>query len=141
MKNATENQTNQNGSTAHSSTENATMKTETITRNGRSAVARIPDRADVENLKVGAFAPDCFGELSRVTKIAYTGISQSGRAYVGYVTAMNSNDTPENGCGCSMSMLEGRLIRSVKLTGLLNSAECDELERELLPAGVESRSV
>lgn len=97
----------------------------------QTVYARVPELADVENLQVGDLAPTAFGGLSEVTRIIYRGVDVNGKAYVGYMAAMSESDTPENGCGCSNSMKVGELMRSVALTGLLTSAECDALEAEL----------
>lgn len=97
----------------------------------RSAWARVPSEDDVRNLQVGQLAPDCFGRLSRVTRIYHLGRDIHGAWFVCYYAAMNDRDTAENGCGCSASMKEGELVRTVPLTCLLTSAECDELERDL----------
>ncbi len=97
----------------------------------RSVMAQVPEASDVAAVAVGGQHPTCFGGVGLVTRIAYTGKDRDGFAYVGYVTALSENDTAENGCGCSNSIKEGRLIRSVALTGFLNSAECDRLEWEM----------
>ena len=139
MKNATENKTKiQNGLPGATSRKNANMKTRTIERRDehgkllKSVVARVPETQDVLNLKVGDLAPDSFGGLGRVTRIYYLHQPpQYSHTAVGYYTAMGEGDTPENGCGCSQSMKAGELICSVALTGLLTSAECDDLERDM----------
>ena len=94
-------------------------------------IARMPTTADVANLKVGDLAPDCFGRMSRVTRIFARKEDINGNLFVCYYCAMNENDTAENGCGCSASMKAGELVRTVALTGLLKSAECDALEEEM----------
>ena len=96
---------------------------------GNKVFARLPSKADVESVAVGKLAPNCFGSESIVTRISYIGNDIHGNRFVCYVTAMS--DTPENGCGCSMSMKEGELIRSVALTGIYSSAQCDSLELEM----------
>lgn len=99
---------------------------------GRHIVfARVPELADVENLKVGDGAPNCFGGFARVTRIFARSVDKNGKAFVCYYAAMSERDTPENGCGCSASMKVGELIRTVALSGVLTSAQCDEIEREL----------
>lgn len=97
----------------------------------RKVYARMPDRSDVENLKVGDLAPDCFGRMARVTKIFGNGTDINGKRFVCYMCAMSDRDTIENGCGCSASMKDGKLIRTVALTGIFTSAECDNLEEEM----------
>jgi hypothetical protein len=97
----------------------------------REIAARIPEQADVDNLQVGDMAPTCFGGLARVTRIYARSKDIHGRSFVCYYAAMNERDTAENGCGCSTSMKVGELIRTVALTGRLNSAECDALENDM----------
>jgi len=97
----------------------------------RQAVARVPDESDVLSLKAGDFAPDCFGRMSRVTRVFARSADIHGRAFVCYYCAMSARDTEENGCGCSASMKAGELVRTVALTGVLDSAQCDALEEEM----------
>ena len=98
----------------------------------REAVARLPEAADVEAVKVGGLAPDCFGKLALVTRVtARDVVRANGNPFVHYYTYLGPGDTVENGCGCSNSMVAGNLMRSVHLTGLLNSAECDTLEEQM----------
>lgn len=113
------------------------MKTKTfsdpLARNPvlREVVARVPELSDVTELKVGDLAPNCFGGLAKVTRIYARSKDRNGAEFVCYYAAMNESDTPENGCGCSASMKVGELVRTVALTGRLNSAECDALEQEM----------
>jgi hypothetical protein len=97
-----------------------------------SAVARVPTRQDVEDLKAGGLAPDCFGRISRVTRIFARREDKDGRLFACYYCAMSERDTTLNGCGCSADMKEGELVRTLALTGLLNSDECDMLERQMV---------
>ena len=96
----------------------------------REAVARMPDAGDVAAVAAGGQAPDCFGKLALVTRVAYRGTAR-GRHYVHYVCALVPDDTVANGCGCSNGMTSGCLMRSTALTALLNSAECDVLEEAM----------
>jgi hypothetical protein len=98
---------------------------------GNKVFARLPSKADVESVAVGKLAPNCFGSESIVTRISYIGNDIHGKRFVCYVTAMSERDTPGNGCGCSTSMKEGELIRTVALTGIYSSAQCDSLELEM----------
>lgn len=108
------------------------MKTRIIERqlNGNSVcvIAQMPSIEDVDTLKVGDNAPDAFGGMSLVTRISANGKDRDGYKFVHYVTRLSEHDNAENGCGCSQSMKEEELIRSVRLTNLLTSAECDSLE-------------
>jgi hypothetical protein len=51
----------------------------------------IPTQEWLENLKVGDFAPDCFGTMSRVTDIRYSGRDLAGRSYVGVYLHLSEN--------------------------------------------------
>ena len=90
----------------------------------------MPEVKDVEAVQSGGQAPDCFGKLALVTKVSGRG-NALGRHWVHYVCALGADDTVANGCGCSNGMSSGCLMRSVHLTGLLNSAECDALEEAM----------
>jgi hypothetical protein len=63
--------------------------------------------------------------------VLYTGTSDGGNRYVGYVAALGAADTVSNGCGCSNSMVEDVLMRDVAITGVLDSAACDRLEQQM----------
>lgn len=100
----------------------------TITRNGKSAVARLPESSDVDAVAVGGLAPDCFGKWKLVTRIfSYT----PGKVVHYYAALVDGQDTVANGCGCSNYMKAGELMRTTALTFLLDSAECDALEAEM----------
>lgn len=88
--------------------------------------ARVPEPSDIDAVAVGQLAPDCFGKLSKVTSVFH----HEPGSHVCYYTHMGEGD-PKPGCGCSMSMKAGTLIRTVALTGVLNSIQCDNLEREM----------
>lgn len=91
----------------------------------------LPTLADVHNLQVGDLAPASLGAdengLARVVRIRYRGIDIEGKAYVGYCTA-HGND----GASVSNSIKEDRLDRSLFTSRHFNSAELDQIERELL---------
>lgn len=99
----------------------------------REAVARLPEAADVEAVHLGGLAPDAFGNMSTVTRIAGRDyVRAHGNPFVHYVCALHpTQDTVQNGCGCSNGMVAGVLMRDVRLTGLLNSEQCDRLEEEM----------
>ena len=115
------------------------MITRTITKGTpgcagyREATARLPEASDVDAVKLGGTAPDAFGNMSLGTRIAARDhVRANGNPFVHYVTAMHpTQDTVANGCGCSNGMVAGVLMRDVKLTGLLTSAECDDLEESM----------
>ena len=98
----------------------------------REAVARVPEASDVAAVKVGGEAPDCFGKMALVTRVsARDTVRANGKPFAHYVTRVGPEDNERNGCGCSNSMVAGVLMRSVFLTGILNSSECDDLEEEM----------
>ena len=101
---------------------------------GLKVFARLPSVADVESVAVGKLAPNCFGSEAIVTRISHIGNDIQGKRFVHYVCAMSEHDTPHNGCGCSMSMKDGELIRTVALTEIYSSVQCDRLEREMREA-------
>ena len=41
-----------------------------------------PTRQDIEDLKVGDFAPDCFGKMREIVSIHARGIDINGKAFV-----------------------------------------------------------
>lgn len=88
----------------------------------------VPTRHGIESVEVGDGQTDCFGNMSTVTEISFRGVSQHGRAYVGFYT--KHGETGQ----MSMSISDGKLTRTVHLTGRLTSAECDELEAAVVAA-------
>jgi hypothetical protein len=93
----------------------------------REAVARLPEASDVDAVVSGGQAPSCFGRLGLVTRV----FAYEPGWRVHYYVALAADDTVGNGCGCSNSMVKNVLMRDVRLTGLLNSAECDALEEDM----------
>jgi hypothetical protein len=107
------------------------LKERAITKNGKTAVARIPESEDILNIQVGSLAPNPWGNMARVARIAYQGTTQTGSHYICYYTV-------EPGPGrawISNSVCSGKLIRTAILTLLLTSAECDALENSMNAAG------
>jgi hypothetical protein len=51
----------------------------------------IPSREDIESLKVGDLAPDCFGRMSEITEIFAQKDDITGRAFVCYYTAFGAS--------------------------------------------------
>lgn len=95
-----------------------------VERNGRSTIAYRPSRQDVENLHVGDFAPNVFGE-GKVTEIYAHGIDINGKSYVCYYSTWG----PSGDSRISGSMKENEIVRTIALTAMLNSHEIDFLER------------
>jgi len=86
----------------------------------------IPDRGVIEYLKPGDLAIDCFGRAAEVVEIAYRGETRDGRSYIGFYTRLGDHST------VSQSYVEGRLVRTIPLTGWFTSHELDEIEQRLL---------
>ena len=86
----------------------------------------IPTRAEIEALKEGDLAPDCFGNWKLVTKIYGRGNDLNGKAYVCYYTEFGP------GASISNSLSEGKINRTVALTGKFTSHELDLMEKKHL---------
>jgi hypothetical protein len=85
----------------------------------------IPTRSEIEALKEGDLAPDCFGNWRQVTKIYARGDDVNGKAYVCFYTEFGP------GASISNSLKEGEINRTVALTGKYTSYELDILEKRL----------
>jgi hypothetical protein len=85
----------------------------------------VPTRAEIEALKEGDPAPDCFGNWRPVTKIYARGDDVKGKAYVCYYTEFGP------GASISNSLKEAELHRTVALTGKCTSRELDAIEKSL----------
>jgi hypothetical protein len=83
-----------------------------------------PTRSEIESLKEGDLAPDCFGNWRRVTRIYARGNDVNGKAYICYYTEFGT------GASISNSLKEGEINRTVALTGKYTSHELDELEEK-----------
>lgn len=103
---------------------------------GRAVTLRVPELADVRDIKVGDDAPNCFGGTGLVTAVNYRGTDRNGAEFVGYTVAMSDNDTIWNGCGCSSSMKVGELMPTVAATRAFLSADLETVE-EYVKAGRE----
>ena len=93
----------------------------------------IPTRSEIEALKEGDRAPDCFGNWRRVVKIYARGDDVNGKRYVCYYTEFGPTSSISN------SLKEGEINRTVALTGKFTSHELDTLEKSLC-AGKGSRN-
>jgi hypothetical protein len=103
------------------------MKEKIVTRNGKTAVARVPENQDILSLQVGSMAPNPWGGMARVDRITHRGISPSGAQYIGYYT----KEAGPGKAWISNSICAGKLIRTAPLTDLLTSAECDAIEQDM----------
>lgn len=74
-----------------------------------------PTAYDVESLEVGFLAPDCFGTLSRVTRIYARGVNVKSKPYVCYYTRLSDTST------VSGSMTVGEVYPSLPVI-----AECNQ---------------
>jgi hypothetical protein len=92
----------------------------------------IPTRSEIEALKEGDLAPDCFGNWKRVIRIYARGADVKGKMYVCYYTEFGP------GASISNSLEEGEINRTVGLTGKYSSHELDILEKRLC-AGTKGR--
>ena len=90
----------------------------------------IPTRTEIEALKEGDLAPDCFGQLRKITRIHAKGNDVNGRAYVCYYTEFGP------GASISNSLKEGKLHRTVALTGKYTSHELNVLEEQHCKGGI-----
>ena len=70
-----------------------------------------PTRQDIDNLKVGDYAPNCFGRFGKVVSITYRGIDVNGKAYVGYYVQWHGEDS-----SISESLKEDEILSTVPLT-------------------------
>jgi hypothetical protein len=93
------------------------------TTNETDVIILIPTREQVENLKEGDLAIDCFGKMRKVTRICHRGVDIHGRAFVGYYTEHGTNGSISHG------MKEDTLVRTVATSQRYTSAELDSMER------------
>jgi hypothetical protein len=85
----------------------------------------IPTREQVQSLKVGDLALDCYGHWSKVTSIFAQKDDVNGRAYVCFYTDQGE------GSNISGSYKEGELLRTVPLSFAYTSAQLDVIERRM----------
>ena len=94
----------------------------------------IPTRAEIEALQEGDLAPDCFGHWKRVTRIFARGNDVNGKAFVCYYTELG------HGASISNSLQEGKINRTVALTGKYTSHELDLVEKSHCACSKRSRN-
>lgn len=90
---------------------------------GSGARYYIPTRAQLEAMKVGDQALDCWGRMAEVTEITARRLDINGKMFVCYYTKSGPASS------CSMSVKEGELTRTAALSRLHKSAEVDLIER------------
>lgn len=69
-----------------------------------------PTREDVENLKVGDLAPDCFGKMRRVTEIFARREDINGKLFVCFYTEFGERST------MSGSMKEDEIVATTEIS-------------------------
>lgn len=72
-----------------------------------SPMAR-PTKTFIENLKVGDFLPNCFGEMKKVTSIHYKGFDVNGKFFACFYQEFGDTSTMSN------SIKEGELFNCFK---------------------------
>lgn len=87
-----------------------------------SATLAFPTREDVQNLRVGDLAPDCFGRSSVVTEIFAQRDDIRGNAFVCFYVKFGSGL-------CSNSLKENELERTLRASNVATSNDLRELER------------
>lgn len=85
----------------------------------------IPTRSEIEAIKEGDLALDCFGDRRRITRIYARGDDANGNAYVCYYTEFGP------GSSISNSLKEGKINRTFALTAKYSSHELDLMEKSL----------
>ena len=96
----------------------------------------IPTLRDIESLKVGDMAMDCFGKKATITQITHRGITLSRKAFILYYTASSTGNGQ-----ISMSMKEDELVRHVGTSAKFTSWQLDDIERDMLAKGERVREL
>ena len=96
----------------------------------------IPTLHDIESLKVGDMAMDCFGNMRQVSQITIKSTDVNGKAFVLYYT----NSLTGNG-QISMSMKEDELVRHVGASAKFTSHQLDDIEQDMLAKGERVREL
>ena len=95
----------------------------------------IPMRSDIESLKVGDKAMDCFGRQAEIVSEVYRGADIYGKLFASYYTQFGDNAM------CSMSMKEDELVRHVGTSAKFNSYQLNLIEAEMLAKGERVREL
>jgi hypothetical protein len=69
-----------------------------------------PTRVDIESLKVGDFAPNCFGNFAKITEIYARGNNIHNKAYICYYVEWHGTDS-----SISESIEEGEIVPTLPL--------------------------
>lgn len=96
------------------------------TQDSTGRIFLIPTREEIEQLKVGDDALDCFGKWSRVTDIICGGREDvKGKLFICFYTAMTHSGE------ISGTYKEGELVRTVSLSSYYNSNELRIIEERM----------
>lgn len=77
-----------------------------------------PTRQDIENLKAGDYAPNCFGKFAKVNQIMYKGYDKHNKAYIGYYVQWHGEYS-----SVSMALKEDEILMTVPLTQQYGTSE------------------
>jgi len=95
----------------------------------------IPTRQDVESLKVGDMALNCFGRQAEVVEISFRGTDLKGKQFVGVKLDFGPNST------ITQSFKEDELVRHVGTSAKYTSHQLDVIEAEMLARGERVRQL
>ena len=101
-------------------------ETTTLPAHIASPVLHLPTRTEVQKLRPGDLALDCFGRWVKVVSIHAQRDDVKGRAFACFYLAFG-----RNGSTISGSIKEGELVRTVALSRLHGSADLDAIERKM----------
>lgn len=80
----------------------------------------------IQSLKVGDFAPDCFGNMRKITRIfGELRPNCKGKLCINYYTEHGPTSQISNGA------TEGQIFHNVITSNYWTSAELDEIERQI----------
>ena len=83
----------------------------------------VPSKSYIENFEIGTKAPYCFGGLRDVVEVFAINQDVNGKIFACYYIKHSENSR------ISGSVKEGEIVRDLKLTCALKSAEIDEIQR------------
>jgi len=86
----------------------------------------MPTREQVQSLKVGDFALDCFGKMREVVEVYGRGDDIHGKAYVCFYTEWGLSSRISN------SMKEDEILRTLPVCREYKSAEIDAMEKRMI---------
>ncbi len=95
----------------------------------------IPTLHDIESLKVGDMAMDCFGNMRQVVEVDFRGVDIRGKTYVNFKVEFGPHST------VTQSYKEDELVRHVGTSKYFNSWQLDDIEAEMLAKGERVREL